>query len=88
MWSYYGLTIAQDQTDRRATAGYTVSPVAVLEFPEDVIARSLAEISEADRLREQAARQTAIAALCSTIITFFHRTAAVAEQGPRESTAS
>jgi len=78
MWSYYELTTAQTQADRRASVGYSVSPAAACEFPEDAISRALAEQRQSAKIQEQAARQIAIRELYRAIKAFFQRTAAVA----------
>lgn len=77
MWSYYELTIAQTQADRRASAGYTVAPTAAREFPKDTIARALNQQRQSMKIQEQAARQMANKVLYSAIKAFFQRTAAL-----------
>lgn len=78
MWSYYELTIAQTQADRRASAGYSVSSAAAREFPADAIARALNEQHQSVKTQEQAARRMAHKVLYGAIKAFFRRTAAVA----------
>jgi len=78
MWSYYELTTAQAQTDRHASAGYSVSPAAAREFPEDAIARALNEKHQSLKIQEQVARRTANQILYGAIKAFFQRTAAAA----------
>jgi len=77
MWSYYELTIAQNQADRRASAGYSVSPAAAREFPADAIARALNEQHQSVKIRERAARQFAIRELYRAIESLFRGTAIV-----------
>jgi len=78
MWSYYELTTAQTQADRRASAGYSVAQAAAREFPEDAIARALNEKHQSLKIQEQAARQMANKVLYGAIKAFFQRTAAIA----------
>jgi len=77
MWSYYELTTAQHQADRCASAGYSISPAAAREFPDDAIARALAEHSQSVKIQERAERQRANKILYNAIKAFFQRTAAV-----------
>jgi len=79
MWSYYELTTAQTQADRQASAGYSISPAAAREFPEDSIARALNEQHQSVKIQEQVARQMATKVLYGAIKAFFQRTAAIAK---------
>lgn len=78
MWSYYELTTAQTQADRRASVEYSVSPAAAREFREDAIARALNEQHQSVKIQEQVARQTANQLLYGAIKAFFRRDAAIA----------
>ena len=78
MWSYYELTTAQTQADRRASAGYSISPAAAREFPKNAIDRVLNEQHRSVKIQEHAARRMAHKVLYGTIKALFQRTAAIA----------
>lgn len=78
MRSYYELTTAQTQADRRASAGYAVAPAATREFTNDAITRAINEQRQSVKIQAKAVRQTTIETLYSAIKVFFQRTGAVA----------